>query len=134
MRHRTRRPAAAGARTPRPWRAPGHPGPPAAPAVPVDPNAPVRFAVDLFDVGESNIAPGSVAAIEGLGAAPDPSGSPGNGAPTDRPTTRDELWLPIVLLVLFGLCVEWALYHRDAVVRIRRSLVARFGRQPGGTT
>ena len=106
----------------------------AAPVVPVDPNAPVRFAVDLFDVGESNIAPGSVAAIEGLGAAPDPSGSPGNGAPTDRPTTRDELWLPIVLLVLLGLCVEWALYHRDAVVRIRRSLVARFGRQPGGTT
>jgi Ca-activated chloride channel family protein len=109
----------------------GSPGPSAAP---IDPNAPVRFAVDLFDVGESNIAPGSVAAIEGLGAAPDPSGSPGNGAPTDRPTTRDELWLPIVLLVLIGLCVEWALYHRDAVVRMRRSLVARFGRQPGGTT
>ena len=108
-------------------------GSPGASAVPVDPNAPVRFAVDLFDVGESTIAPGSVAAIEGLGAAPQASGAPGNGTTTDRPTTRDELWLPIVLLVLIGLCTEWALYHRDAVVRMRRSLVARFGRQPGGT-
>jgi VWA domain-containing protein/aerotolerance regulator-like protein len=132
-------PSASGAPSPnptalssgRPSTAPS--GSPAASAVPIDPNAPVRFAVDLFDVGESNIAPGSVAAIEGLGTAPDPSSSPGNGAPTDRPTTRDELWLPIVLLVLIGLCVEWALYHRDAVVRMRRSLVARFGPPPGGT-
>jgi hypothetical protein len=108
-------------------------GSPGVSAVPVDPNAPVRFAVDLFDVGESTIAPGSVAAIEGLGTAPRASGAPGNGAAIDRPTTRDELWLPIVLLVLVGLCLEWALYHRDAVVRMRRSLVARFGRQPGGT-
>ena len=106
---------------------------PVASALPVDPNAPVRFAVDLFDVGESTIAPGSVTAIEGLGSVSDPSGAPGNGAPTDRPTTRDELWLPIVLLVLLGLCIEWGLYHRDAVVRMRRSLVARFGRQPGGS-
>lgn len=102
-------------------------------AIPVDPNAPVRFAVDLFDVGESTIAPGSVATIERLGAAPAASAAPGNGTITDRPTTRDELWLPIVLLVLLGLCVEWALYHRDAVIRMRRSLVARFARQPGGT-
>ncbi len=107
-------------------------GSPGASALPVDPNAPVRFAVDLFDVGESTIAPGSVAAIEGLGTAPEASAPPGSGATTERPTTRDELWLPIVLLVLIGLCVEWALFHRDAVVRLRRSLVARFGRQPGG--
>jgi hypothetical protein len=106
---------------------------PGASAVPVDPNAPVRFAVDLFDVGESTIAPGSVTAIEGLGSAPNPSAAPGNGAPADRPTTRDELWLPIVLLVLVGLCIEWGLYHRDAVVRMRRSLAARFGRQSDGT-
>ena len=34
---------------------------------PDDPLAPVRFAVDLFDVNESTIAPGSAAAIEALG-------------------------------------------------------------------
>jgi hypothetical protein len=28
--------------------------------------------------------------------------------------------------------VEWAVYHRDALIRIRRSLGARFGRQPSG--
>lgn len=101
----------------------------ASPSVtPVDPDAPVRFAVDLFDVGESTIAPGSVASIEGLGTAPDPSPTTGGGAPVERPTTRDELWVPIVLLVLVGLCLEWAVFHRDAVVRIRRALGARLGR------
>ncbi|MCI0583125.1 MAG: BatA and WFA domain-containing protein, partial [Chloroflexi bacterium] len=40
------------------------PGPTAAP---LDPDAPKRFAVDLFDPAESNIAPGSAAEIEGLG-------------------------------------------------------------------
>ncbi len=105
----------------------------AASAAPVDPDAPVRFAVDLFDVGESTIAPGPVSAIEGLGAGPDASPAPGSGATTERPTTREELWLPIVLLVLIGLCLEWALYHRDVVIRMRRSLAARLRRQPGGT-
>lgn len=100
-------------------------GPPAS-SPPVDPNAPVRFAVDLFDVNESTIAPGSVSAIEGLGTAAagpgaSPTTSPG-GATAERPTTRDELWLPLVLLVLVVLCVEWAVYHRDAVIRLRRAL------------
>ena len=106
---------------------------------PVDPNAPVRFAVALFDVDESTIAPGSAAAIEALGVGPGPSASPGpgtaQGAPaTTRPTARDELWVPIVLLVLLALCVEWAVYHRDALTRLRRGLGARFGRNaPDGT-
>ena len=98
---------------------------------PVDPYAPVRFAVDLFDVNESTIAPGSAANIEALGVAPVASPVPGSvtGGPTaDRPTTRDELWIPIVLLVLFALCVEWAVYHRDTLIRLRRGLGARFGR------
>jgi hypothetical protein len=109
---------------------------------PVDPNAPVRFAVDLFDVDESTIAPGSAAAIEAIGvvagpsSAPGASATPGNGiagATTDpRPTTRDELWVPIVLLVLLGLCIEWAVYHRDALIRLRRGFGARFGRAPDG--
>ena len=57
-------------------------------------------------------------------------------APTEpRPTTRDELWGPILLLVLVGLCVEWAVYHRDALIRIRRGFGARFGRRaPDGGT
>jgi hypothetical protein len=93
----------------------------------VDPYAPVRFAVDLFDVNESTIAPGSAAALERLGTTPGASPAPGagTGAPA---TTRDELWIPILLLVLVALCVEWAVYHRDAVIRLRRSLGARFGR------
>ncbi len=100
---------------------------------PIDAAAPVRFAVDLFDVGESTIAPGSAAAIEALGTAPVASPAPGGtDAPVERPTARDELWLPIVLIVLIGLCIEWAVYHRDALIRIRRSITARFGRQPSG--
>ena len=93
----------------------------------VDPYAPVRFAVDLFDVNESTIAPGSAAALERLGTTPGASPAPGagTGAPA---STRDELWIPILLLVLVALCVEWAVYHRDAVIRLRRSLWARFGR------
>ena len=100
----------------------------ASPRPVVDPFAPVRFAVDLFDVGESTIAPGSAASIEALGTAPGASPAPG-AAGTDAPaTTRDELWIPILLLVLVALCVEWAVYHRDAVIRIRRGVLARFGR------
>ena len=120
------------------------PGSAAPSAPPADPNAPVRFAVDLFDVDESTIAPGSVAAIEALGAVAGPSGAPGASASPGsggaaavepRPTTRDELWVPILLLVLIGLCVEWAVYHRDALIRLRRGFGARFGRSaPDGGT
>jgi hypothetical protein len=100
---------------------------PGASPLPDDPLTPVRFAVDLFDVEESSIAPGSAASIEALGtSAPAPGAGEGE---TERPTTRDELWIPIVLVVLLVLAAEWALYHRDALVRIRRSLAARFGRR-----
>ncbi len=103
---------------------------------PDDPFAPVRFAVALFDVNESTIAPGSAAAIEALGstdaaASPGPgsSAAPGSGGvAAERPTSRDELWVPIVLIVLVVLCIEWALYHRDGLIRIRRSLATRLGR------
>jgi len=112
-------------------------GPSGSPVVD-DPMAPVRFVVDLFDVNESTIAPGSAAAIQALGttaaASPGPgaSGGPGTGAAvTERPTARDELWVPIVLLALAVLCVEWALYHRDGLIRLRRSLAARLGRDVG---
>ena len=107
-------------------------------APPVDPNAPVRFAVDLFDVDESTIAPGSAAAIEALGVVAGASAAPGTGGSgtlaAARPSARDELWVPIVLLVLLALCVEWAVYHRDALIRLRRGAAARFRRDaPDGT-
>ena len=113
----------------------------------VDPNAPMRFAVDLFDIAESTITPGSVAVLEKLGRggavpgaspAPGASAAPGTSAPPDaaaasRPPARDELWFPIVLIVLVGLCVEWALYHRDVVTRAWRALTSRVRRPARGS-
>ena len=101
--------------------------------------APVRFAVDLFDVDESTITPGPNRILEDLGKArpaAGASGAPGaSAAPTaaddpaaTRPAARDELWIPIVLLVLVGLCAEWTLYHRDAVLRAWRGLTGRLRR------
>ena len=34
----------------------------------------------------------------------------------------------LILLVLLVLCIEWTVYQRDAVIRIRRGLAGRFGR------
>jgi hypothetical protein len=103
----------------------------------VDPLSPVRFVVDLFDVDESTIAPGSPSTLIALGSSPDASPAPGTGtggsADTERPTTRDELWIPIVLGILAFLCVEWALYRRDGVVKLRRTLSERLGRARSGT-
>lgn len=100
-------------------------------ARPADSAASSRFAVALFDVNESTIAPGSAATIEALGAAAAASPAQGAGATaTERPTTRDEVWAPLVILTLLGLCVEWAVYHRDSLTRLRRALAARFGRTP----
>ena len=119
-------------------------------APPADPNAPARFAVDLFDVDESTIAPGSPAALEALGGArsapvgfgvgdawssgPVPTGatSGAGSAGDERPPARDELWVPIVLLVLLVLSVEWLAYQRDAVLRLWRGFRKRVA--PGGGT
>lgn len=138
-------------------------------APPADPNAPSRFAVDLFDPSESNIAPGSAMAIEALGgggagagggagstASPAPSGSGGTpasavpeGSPSasapasadgpgsagdGRPPARDELWIPIVLIVLTVILGEWLVYQRDAVMRLWRGLRARLGRGEAAPT
>jgi Ca-activated chloride channel family protein len=132
----------AGSAGPPPTLAPGA-TPTAAPtAPPVDPNAPIRFAVDLFDPNESDLAPGSPSAIVALGRQPGASGTPGgSGAPTaaptlapgasagpgaatadGRPVARDELWFVIVLVVLVVLTAEWLVYHRDAVTRLWRGL------------
>jgi hypothetical protein len=126
--------------TPRPTERPsGSPGAGGAAAQGNDPAAPVRFAVDLFDVNESAIAPGKASVLEKLGhaaAAPGPSAAPGASpapatAAQNRPPARDELWLPIVLLVLVLLCVEWTIYHRDVVIRGWRSFSGRL-RGPAG--
>jgi hypothetical protein len=130
--------------------APGASPTPVPTAPPVDPNAPLRFAVDLFDANESTIAPGSAAAIEALGraagASPSPGTSPspaasgepsgsiepsaspeggGGGSTEPRPPARDELWVPVVLIVLSVLVVEWLVYQRDAVARLARGLLRR---------
>ncbi len=127
-------PSASVGATPRATATPGATPSGAAPSAsaqpPRDPNAPVKFAVDLFDVNESTIAPGAAAIVEGLGTGSAPSPDPGAGAATQRPSARDELWIPIVLIVLLVLSIEWAVYHRDAVIRIRRGVDLRLGRGP----
>jgi Ca-activated chloride channel homolog len=112
---------------------------PSGPA-PSDPSAPIRFAVDLFDVAESNIAPGSAATLTALGGGAAPGGSPppsggsgtGGAGAADRPGARDELWVPILLVVLVALMVEWAVYQRDAMTRMWRGVGARLRRGPAG--
>ncbi len=103
----------------------------------VDPTLPIRFAVDLFDVDESAIAPGSTAVLEGLGRARPVAGAsaaPGaQDVAASRPDARDEIWIPIVFIVLVALCVEWALYHRDAVLRGWRGLTRRIRRPATGS-
>jgi VWA domain-containing protein/aerotolerance regulator-like protein len=93
------------------------------------------FVVALFDVRESTITPGDGSGLTQLGTASgqQPGASPGSaaGGAVERPTTRDELWIPILLIVLVGLCIEWAVYHRDALARIRRGFATRLGRAGG---
>jgi hypothetical protein len=138
---------------PQPSSSPGTSGsPPARPSpAPVDPDRPIRFAIDLFDVNESTIAPGSAEKIAALGAggpgAPPGASATASGSPTpsasaapssvggavaDRRPARDELWVPIVLIALAVLTLEYALYQRDAVIRYWRAASARLGRSPGG--
>jgi len=89
------------------------------------------FVVGLYDVRESTITPGDGRGLVELGsAAGEQPGTAGGGA-VERPTTRGELWIPILLIVLVGLCIEWAVYHRDALARIRRGFATRLGRAGG---
>jgi hypothetical protein len=98
----------------------------------------VRFAVGLLDVDESRIAPGVPAQLTALGQ---PAASPGTGAgsgsgagaPVERPNARDEIWIPVVLVALLILTLEWLVYERDTLARLRRGLVARLrGTSPSG--
>lgn len=128
----------------------GSPRPSASASAEPDPGGdlPDQFVVDLFAVAESDIAPGDPKVITGLGGAiaspsPDPSATPGpspavtpapSGSPVaggsgggDRPPARDELWIPIALIVLAFVLIEWLVYQRDAATRIWRSIVGRRG-------
>jgi Ca-activated chloride channel family protein len=132
--------ASAGSETPA---APGSTATPgstaAAPAFrPADPDAPVRFAVDLLDVDESRIAPGDADVLTALGstAGPGASAAPGSGTgePEARPSARDELWIPVVLVALVLLTIEWLVYERDTLARLRRAVGGRLrGRRSAGT-
>jgi Ca-activated chloride channel family protein len=106
-----------------------------APAAAGDEEAPSSFVVALFDVRESTITPGDGRGLVDLGTASGegPGATPGTagGGAVARPTTRDELWIPILLIVLVALCIEWAVYHRDALARIRRGFATRLGRAGG---
>jgi hypothetical protein len=97
---------------------------------PTDPSAPTIFAVDMLDVDESNIAPGDPAKLTGLGrpaTSPNPSAGTGSAGAVavKQPAARDELWIPIVLVALALLTLEWLVYERDTVARLRRRAVAR---------
>ena len=132
-------PAASGSPGPSPASSPAASAPASAAASPggaasptplvVDPSAPAQFAVDLFDVGESTIAPGSAAALERLGSAA--AGGGGGGAGSDRPPARDDLWIPLAAIALAFLVLEAFVFQRDALVRMRRWLAARLGRGAG---
>jgi hypothetical protein len=74
-----------------------------------------RFAVDLFDPAESNIAPGDGARLAALGGPPASGGEVG--------VARDEWWVPVVLAILVLLLLEWLVYERDGARRIRDRLV-----------
>jgi hypothetical protein len=93
----------------------------------VDPSAPVQFAVDLFDVDESTIAPGSAAALERLGSA---AGGNAGGGGNGRPPARDDLWIPLAALALAFIALEAVVFQRDALVRIRRRVGRGLGRRP----
>jgi hypothetical protein len=74
----------------------------------------VDFAVDLFDAEESNIAPGDGSRITAVGTA---------GAGTSEPgLARSEWWIPLALLALVLLLLEWLVYERDGARRLRASL------------
>ena len=121
----------------------GPPGSPAAsseassPPPVMDPARPMRFAVDLFDVAESNIAPRPPEALTALGRpaaspAPGAGGRPDTAPAAGRPPARDELWVPLVLVVLAALLVEWGVYQRDALTRGWRSVRERTRPAAGG--
>jgi hypothetical protein len=106
--------------------------PAASPAIPsatpgssapsVLPRAPgeTEFAVNLFDPDESNVAPGSGEALAALGA-------PAPSATDEQGRARDEWWIPVALLILALLMLEWLVYERDGARRLLHAVQRPLG-------
>jgi VWA domain-containing protein/aerotolerance regulator-like protein len=78
-------------------------------------------AANLFDPGESDVAPGDPQRIVDLGRV-------GPSTAGDDLTARNEWWWPLALVAFVLLLAEWLLFHRPT----RRAL-ARLLRRPGAT-
>lgn len=76
------------------------------------------FAVNLFDEEESNIAPGDGARLVALGAE-------ATEATAAASVSRDEWWVPLALLALVVLLLEWLVYERDGARRLAAALHLR---------
>ncbi|MGH2455977.1 MAG: vWA domain-containing protein [Candidatus Limnocylindria bacterium] len=79
-----------------------------------------QTAANLFDPGESRIAPGDPLRIADMGRVGATAG--GAGLPA-----RDEWWWPLALVAFVLLVVEWLLFHRPT----RRALGRALRRGPG---
>lgn len=79
---------------------------------------PLEFTVNLFAPTESNIAP-----VPELALA-----TSGNGVISESGLTGEaqrELWRPLLLIGLIVLLLEWMLYQKDALVRLRSRIARR---------
>jgi hypothetical protein len=113
-------PGSSASATPRPSGSGSSPA--ASPAA--NPDEPELFAVDLFDLEESNIAPGDGSRLVAVGSTADGAQSGG--------IARDEFWPLIALLILVLLVGEWLVWERDGVRRLvgrARGLLRRPGRR-----
>jgi hypothetical protein len=88
------------------------PGGSASPATTPPPasDEPTLFAVDFFDLEESNIAPGDGSRLAAAGRDEDGTQTAG--------LARDEFWPLLALLVLVLLVAEWLIYERDGARRL----------------
>jgi hypothetical protein len=68
----------------------------------------------MFDAEESNIAPGDGSRVEAVGA--------GAGTEAEPGLARDEWWVPLALLALLLLVLEWFAYERDGARRLRNTV------------
>jgi hypothetical protein len=71
-----------------------------------------RFAVNLFDAHESDIAPRQTLPLASQSAA--------GAGDQESPRARDEWWRPIAWLALLVLVAEWLLSHRGQLARLLR--------------